>query len=367
MKTIPIQGQKDKAQTVLLLCICVALSLFLQAAKFSIFPDKYFYDASIVQGRMQENVQFGFFDSYANTTLLFQALNVLFPMNSQLWGGIVVWAMALPFFIWMGLKYLKPTWEHYMLFGVYSVLLPIFAWNTHKEALQFFFFLLVAVVAMCCKERSATADVLLVALLLIWCLVFRSYYLVTAAGTAFFLILTWLPWNKWSSAYRKRLILGAICAGIVLVLLVALVKPDILVRFFDGRMSVNRTRGNDPDANTIILDVIENPARTIPLYIVNYVLAAFRMMFPIELIAKGVQYVPFIVLQLCWTGLLCHAVWSASHGKWKENWPEKRLLAVTVAWYLVAFLFEPDFGSFIRHQAAIFPVIFPVLAKGIEV
>ena len=233
--------------------------------------------------------------------------------------------------------------------------------------MQFFFFLLVAVVAMCCKERSATADVLLVALLLIWCLVFRSYYLVTAAGTAFFLILTWLPWNKWSPAYRKRLILGAICAGIVLVLLVALAKPDILVRFFDGRMSVNRARGNDPDANTIILDVIENPARTIPLYIVNYVLAAFRMMFPIELIAKGVQYVPFIVLQLCWTGLLCHAVWLASHGKWKENWPEKRLLAVTVAWYLVAFLFEPDFGSFIRHQAAIFPVIFLVLAKGIEV
>lgn len=254
-----------------------------------------------------------------------------------------------------------------MLFGVYSVLLPIFVWNTHKEALQFFFFLLVAVVAMCCKERSATADVLLVALLLIWCLVFRSYYLVTAAGTAFFLILTWLPWNKWSPAYRKRLILGAICTGIVLVLLVALAKPDILVRLFDGRMSVNRARGNDPDANTIILDVIENPARTIPLYIVNYVLAAFRMMFPIELIAKGVQYVPFIVLQLCWTGLLCHAVWLASHGKWKENWPEKRLLAVTVAWYLVAFLFEPDFGSFIRHQAAIFPVIFLVLAKGIEV
>ena len=100
MKTIPIQGQKDKAQTVLLLCICVALSLFLQAAKFSIFPDKYFYDASIVQGMMQENVQFGFSDSYANTALLFQALNVLFPMNSQLWGGIAVWAMALPFFIW---------------------------------------------------------------------------------------------------------------------------------------------------------------------------------------------------------------------------------------------------------------------------
>ena len=146
MKTIPIQGQKDKAQTVLLLCICVALSLFLQAAKFSIFPDKYFYDASIVQGMLQENVQFGFSDSYANTALLFQALNVLFPMNSQLWGGIVVWAMALPFFIWMGLKYLKPTWEHYMLFGVYSVLLPIFVFLSHLHFLFFFYTLLLRLV-----------------------------------------------------------------------------------------------------------------------------------------------------------------------------------------------------------------------------
>ena len=91
------------------------------------------------------------------------------------------------------------------------------------------------------------------------------------------------------------------------------------------------------------------------------------MMFPVELILKGMQYVPFVVLQLCWTGLLCRAVWAAVRGKWKESWPEKRLLAVTAAWYLVAFLFEPDFGSFIRHQSSAFPLVFPVLIKGAEV
>ena len=142
MKARFIQEKRDRAQTVFLLYICASLSLLLQAVKFAILPDKYFYDATAVQGMMQGTVQFGFSDSYANTALLFQAMERFLPMDSQLWGGIVVWALALPFFIWLGLKYLQPTWVHYMLFGVYSVLLPIFVWNVHKEAVQFFFFLL---------------------------------------------------------------------------------------------------------------------------------------------------------------------------------------------------------------------------------
>lgn len=367
MKARFIQEKRDRAQTVFLLCICAALSLLLQAVKFTILPDKYFYDAATVQGMMQGTVQFGFSDSYTNTALLFQAMGRFLPMDSQLWGGIVVWALALPFLIWLGLKYLQPTWVHYMLFGLYSVLLPVFVWNVHKEAVQFFFFLLVLMVAMCRKERSAAADALVTVLLILWSFLFRSYYIVIAAGTAFFLILSWLPWKQWSPAYRKKLLISIICVILFLVFLVAIIKPSLLIQLFDGRMGVNRTRGNDPDTNTIILDVIQNPDRTIPLYIVNYVLAAFRMMFPIELILKGMQYVPFVVLQLCWTSLLCRAAWAAVRGKWKESWPEKRLLAVTAAWYLVAFLFEPDFGSFIRHQASAFPVMFPMLTKSTEV
>ena len=92
MKARFIQEKRDRAQTVFLLCICAALSLFLQAVKFTILPDKYFSDATAVQGMMQGTVQFGFSDSYANTALLFQAMGRFLPMDSQLWGGIVVWA-----------------------------------------------------------------------------------------------------------------------------------------------------------------------------------------------------------------------------------------------------------------------------------
>ena len=247
-----------------------------------------------------------------------------------------------------------------MLFGVYSVLLPVFVWNTHKEALQFFFFVFVIFTCIYCKEKSLIVDGLVVTLLLLWSFLFRSYYIIIAAGAAFFLVLARLPWRAWSPRQRKLLIGVIICVGVTAFILTALLKPEILIKLFDGRMSVNRTRGNDPDANTIILDVIANPNHTIRLYVINYVLTAFRLMFPLELIIKGVQYVPFVLLQTCWTGLLCRSTYQAICREW-TSWSEKRLLAVVLAWYLVAFLFEPDFGSFIRHQAAAFPIVFPLM------
>ena len=356
MKTV----SKEGCQTAFVVLSCMVVSLFLQLIKFDVFPAKYFFDADTVQQFMtgQRNPILG--TSYFNTADFFQSANHLFPMDSQFLGGLVIWSLSIIPCTWLSLRYLRATWEHYILIAAYGVLLPVFVWNTHKEVLQFAFFFLLTAIALNAEEKSITTDLLLIGLLVLWSLWFRSYYIITAAGTAGFMILSRLPWDRFKKNIKIEIICLLLFGAISALLFLDLFMPDKLQMIFNGRASVNLARENDPNANTIILEWIENPTREWHLYLLNYIFSAIQMLFPIGLLFKGIRYLPFIVFQFFLTTLMLLAVWSLLRGKWKEK-KEKRLLFITISWYLVAFLFEPDFGSFVRHQAAAFPIIAPVL------
>lgn len=340
-----------------LLC-CFVVSFFLQICKFRIFPPKYFFDAGAVQEFMLMELKFSPADSYYNTAIILNWMNKWLPMNSQLAGGLVFWAFSIIPCGWIVLRYMKNTWEHYLLIACYAVMLPVFVWNTQKEAIQFIFFLLLAIIAYFIKSENYTVDVLLVSLLFLWGLLFRMYYIITAAVAAFFMILGRFPWNQCPPKKRKAILIGMIGFVLVLLVLMSVFIPQAVAQLFGGRMQVNSVRGNDPNANTIILDLVDNPNGRLSLYLFNYIVAAVRMMFPFELLFKGVQYLPFVLFQLFSTVLLGRAIIRFLYGNlWRE--PEKRFLYILLSWYLVSFLFEPDFGSFIRHQAAAFPIAFP--------
>lgn len=362
----PLDMRHTKRQNFIFVWICILVSLGIQCAKLFVLPVKYFYDALTVQQLMTETLKFGISDSYANTALFFQWLGQMFDMDSIFAGGLVVWALCIPFAAWLALRYLQDTWEHYLLLGTFSVLLPVFVWSMQKEALQFFFFMVLLGGILVAPEEDWRTDVMVVLMLALWSFLFRSYYIVIAAGAGFFLSLCHVPWENMAAKKKRRVLWGLFLLLVAGFLMIALIWPNQLITLFDGRMVVNRTRENDQDANTIILDIIANPEQSLPLYGVNYLLAALRMMFPLELIFKGVQYFPFVVAQVACTVLLGRCVFSVLRGTWKGGQKEKKILMFLVAWYLVSYLFEPDFGSFIRHQAAAYPLLYPVLARGIE-
>lgn len=351
---------QKKRQIIVVLSCYIVVSLCLQVMKFYLFPAKYFSDADTIQQFMrgQKNPLLGI--SYLNTAEILLAINQILPMDSQIFGGLVIWAVMLFPCIWIVLQYIQNTWEHYFLIAAYSVLLPVFVWNTHKETLQFMFFLLIALIALSTKQENVKTDTMLISLLILWSFVFRSYYIIIAVGTAGLMILDRLL----HSECKERVKVGVVCFLVFgfFAFLIALKSfaPEKLHTLFNGRMGVNEWRMGDGNANTIIVDLLSNPQRKIVLYLLNYIISALRMMLPFELLFKGIKYVPFIVLQLFWTLWLIKAVKEFVKGQWYKK-PEKRLLFITLSWYLVAFLFEPDFGSFVRHQSAAFPIMLPVL------
>ena len=105
-------------------------------------------------------------------------------------------------------------------------------------------------------------------------------------------------------------------------------------------------------ANTVILNpIVVNSNYAIFMF--DYVIAAFRMMFPVELLIKSPVYAPFVVYQLF---ILYYYIGTLKKIKNLNN-NMIIVLSCFTAYLLGSFIFEPDFGSWVRHEAATFPIL----------
>lgn len=362
MKKPVKKGQKDdkKMQTASILFVGMLLSLALQIFKFHIFPIHYFNDADIIQQLMRISSQLKIGDAYGLSAFVFQGINKILPMDNQLLGGMTIWAVCILPCGWIAARFIRPVWEHYILFAMYCVLLPVFVWNTHKETLQFLFFLVLLVVVLYGEERTCTADILIVVLTFLWGILFRSYYMIVAFGIAVF---AFLFQKNISEKVRRNICCILIVLGVTILCIIKIVRPAMLETLFNSRTIVNMDRVNSEQAKTMFLNILDNTNGSVFLYLVNYAISAVRLLFPVELLFKGVQYIPYFIGQIFWTTALAAAVKKAIRKEQPTNRTQKRLLTIAISWYLVTFLYEPDFGSYIRHQTALYPVIFPLLLE----
>lgn len=85
------------------------------------------------------------------------------------------------------------------------------------------------------------------------------------------------------------------------------------------------------------------------LYI-NYFINTLRLLFPVELLVKGIKCFPYIVFQIWFTKKL----WN-----WKNIKEDKVILLYS--FILIGGIFEPDVGSFLRHTVPYFIIIQNIL------
>ena len=86
----------------------------------------------------------------------------------------------------------------------------------------------------------------------------------------------------------------------------------------------------------------------------NYTINAVRMMIPIELLFKSPGYFPFVFYQVFILMYWIRAI------KNIETINEHGFLALIcfTSYIFGSFAFEPDFGSWVRHESASFPVFY---------
>ena len=89
------------------------------------------------------------------------------------------------------------------------------------------------------------------------------------------------------------------------------------------------------------------------MFTLNYLLIVVRILFPIELISYGPKYILYVFYQLLVTYSLIKNLSS-----YKTNCQIKNIsVLIYVAFLFTSATFEPDFGSWIRHEVVVFPLL----------
>ena len=321
-------------------------------------PAKYFYDNNRIVGMVNEDMSMeAWGGSYVVAANFFRAINIFGFTSISQWSWFLGMLLTLVvFFMVLRLPELDMVQTIFLLACV--GLLNIYVFNIGKDAIQFLFFMAVYLVLLMPIKSSAVKIACAAIILYFESKVFRSYYvLIAALVLAIYCILAVFRRNHRLPPAVKIIITTVTMYLLVCVMMV--VASVAMHSEYEQIMGIRdyslSSREGDVDSVTIIKNWVGGDNSTnLPLFLLNYLINAVRMMIPFELAIKGVQYLPFFCFQVAVTVYLAHLF-----GKLDEIEDETQFLAISIflGYVLASALFEPDFGSWVRHEAATFPVL----------
>ena len=234
-------------------------------------------------------------------------------------------------------------------------LLNIYIFTIGKDIIQFAFFLAVYVVLMLPLDNPVIKLLLSAAILYYESTFFRQYYILIAALIiVVYAVLTFCRQRneKLSLISLVEIVAILFCVIYVMMIAASVIMPGEYNQMIGLRAGYSTSFGDSSDSVTQIKNWI--PGGGLPIFMVNYIINGFRMMFPVELALRGAYYLPFFAFQLMVTFYMFNLMRQIS----SINEPVLFLaLCIFVGYALASFIFEPDFGSWTRHESATFPVL----------
>lgn len=289
----------------------------------------------------------GMADAAGNSAAIFSAIN-FFGLTTTVQFEIyisIIWNIIL---IALLLKSKKHLSLPQFLFWMSSIaVLNIWDFCLAKEPLQMIFFLVMMLI-ICSKKLSERAKLIgIIITLLLSVLTYRVYYILIVA----FLIIVGLVCKRWLLKLKKIkvkhiIILLIILAGSYFVMLNAIKVIDM-----ESFNELIRVRTRLGEASTQMLNIFKS--ENLAIFSLDYLIMILRMLFPVELIPMGIKYWPYVFYQILISYFLIKAIISMK----KQSKSTNLALYLYIAFLLASGTFEPDFGSWVRHEAAIIPVL----------
>ena len=327
-----------------------------------ILPPKYFYDNNRMLG--MTNVTLGFSSSsnmqewegdYRTASDLFARINFA-DLTTMLDWSICLGIIGTAIVLFMVLRADAPDLLQSLFVLATVGLLNIYIFNIGKDIIQFAFFFAVYLVLLVPLNNSLMKVLVCAGILYYESTFFREYYILIAALVlAVYAILAFFR-------SRQRLGLGSMLIIIVLlfvtIYLMMMVAQRIMPEEYDQviglRAGYEDAFGDDNGGN--MATAIQNwiPGDGLPIFMVNYIINAFRMMIPLELAIRDVYYLPFFIFQMMVTAYMVNLLRQINR---LEDPTLFLALCVFLGYVLASFIFEPDFGSWTRHETATFPVL----------
>ena len=341
----------SSSNKMVVLVMLIPLTIFCKIFQFNCLPSKYFFDSSrMLSMSTGSNDMQAWGDAYEIVADLFRKINFLGYTSLQDWAYTLVFIFIFIMFF-MLIRLNEP--DKLQLFFIFcSVgLLNIYIFNISKDVIQYGIFFLMYIVIIN-KKFPKILKVLLCFYIFWWeSSFFRSYYILM--GILFILLYMIIKTVQFKVKKVNKKILISIFI-IIFISMYALIYVSQFISYEDYERLINiRYTVPNQGAVSAINNWIDDRG-SLSLYMVNYIINAVRMMFPVELLLNGPFYMPFVVYQ----GFILYYL-IKTIGNLNKNTNEIVVLALSsfIAYLLVSFTFEPDFGSFVRHEAATFPIL----------
>lgn len=338
---------------VLLLSLILPVAAFVQLILLPRLPEKYFYDSSyILSIFLGQSCGTG---GWAVTANFFRLLDWFHFTTLSEWSCLLAVVFNLYLFFSL-MKYPAFKLPNYLFTLCVTALLNIYVFRMSKELLQYLIFILAAEFIRSRLEYKLKAGIIAL-LLAAEGFIFRSYYYLICV--LFLLLCFFIRAGK---NRRYFLVWFGICC-IAGLLALKYLSYENYMQLITIRDYLTLSRVNSADANTLIVNLFETNGSLL-LFAVNYVINLFRILLPLELIGKGAFYLAFVFFQLLVTVRFISvgvgnaaSLLSPSEGINQDNRLQLAFCLI-LAYFLVSIIFEPDFGSFIRHETAFCPILF---------
>lgn len=320
------------------LCVACAGTLITMFSPLFL-PPKFSFDAELVYHYMAApDLWTGMsYDSYLNTARIWSLVL-----------GVVPQAVAIPAYyccvVLLAVRLLHVVdvrmARYHLLAGAWIVCSALFMTFPNKESIA------LPVALALCVTGSRVGKLAATLVFLLYTVFFRQYWAI-----CFFYFACLLLAMRLHVARRSRL---ALC-----IVLVAYLVPFALAGAFDveplteARMSMNADRVDSPDARSAFNNTFENTG--VVTDVANATLAWPYMNVPAALLfgAAAPHYVFFAAFQLCSLWFFaagCAAFLRDARRIGRTGSVYLRCCAFVIAYSLTQAIFEPDFGSFLRHE-----------------
>lgn len=323
------------------LAFCIFI-LVVIAAKFlllKILPSKYLFDSNHIIDIC--NGANGYGDkAYEFTASIFTPLVKLLHINNAKTGSIILGVILNP--ILLLVMYKKLPWNINFIDCILIslllllLLLNVYVFNISKDLVQFVIDLIALFFIK--KIKNQRIQTLFVSLtFILFSFIFRSYLAIIGILYLYIKIFN----NKHID--KKVFLLITACLFITITAYLFYCNNSLFNSIFNSRDNTNKYRLDSENAQTIINNLINKKGCIFE--ILNYVINLIRLIFPVELILRGnVLYLLFLIFNI-----LTFITIYLQRDKIKKDNILNSIFTLFISFIFVFALFEPDFGSFLRH------------------
>jgi hypothetical protein len=317
--------------------LCAWLTALLSITVRDVLPARFSYDGDLVLRVAQEKNTFQVDRSYANTAAAYRLLGLQNTEELTALFGCAIMVTALTIATTLGTRGSFKL-GHLYLGLTFLVLGGVFLTWYSKDV----FTLPVVIVTLLVIKFNPGRWWLIVATMAVYAAVFRTYWFLIAAVTAGLIV---LAYRRHLSARRYLIRLFGLSQ--VFLVIFCLAAPFVLGRSANTfRSDLNANREGALDAVTIISPFVAGDSPVMSY--INAVFTQVSLLIPWPLLMKGSQYVLYAV------GIF--AVWMTQRDRDGVH------IGLSVLWAMltVQAIFEPDYGSYLRHLTPMLPLILGV-------